>query len=341
MNVVITGGLGFLGQRLAAALLDRGTLAGSSGSQETLSTLVLFDHVAPEAPPFADDKRVRIVVGDIADRAIVDDLIDNATTSVFHLASIVSGEGERDFDAAMRVNLDGGLNVLEAMRARQTPGRLVATSSLAGYGGTLPDVVDETTRLTPQTTYGTTKVMLELLINDYARKGFVDGRTARLPTVIVRPGKPNAAASSFFSGVFREPLQGKPCAVPLAAETKVAVTGYRAVIDDLITLHDVPAADLGTDRAVGFPAINVSVRDMIDAVERAGGAEARAYVSMKQDAAVAAIVSTWPQALHANRASALGLTETQSLDGIVSDYMDDYGNAAIKARSSSDGLRHP
>ena len=328
MKVLITGGLGFLGRRLAQAILDRGTLITADGTEQTVENVVLFDHAVPDVAPFADDMRVQIFIGDISDRTVVFSLVDQAGMSIFHLASIVSGEGETNFDGAIRVNLDGGLNVLEAARTVGGPCKIVATSSLAGFGGQLPEVVGDTTRLVPQTTYGTTKVILELLINDYSRKGFLDGRTARLPTVIVRPGQPNAAASSFFSGVFREPLRGVTCALPVEPSQLAAVTGYRSVIRDLMILHDLSADQLGHDRTLGFPALNISVQDMLDALEHVGGAEARDLVSVEADPTVQAIVSTWPTALEARRALSLGLTHEQSLYEIVSDYMEDYGLVA-------------
>ena len=206
MKVLITGGGGFIGVRLARALIDRGFLTGVAGDEEPIDEVRLFDSVdAPEL--FGKKERgiaIRHTIGDISDRETVRGLIDRDDISVFHLASVVSGGGEKDFDLAMRVNLDGGRYLLEELRALHGLQRIVFASSIAVFGGAgMPSCVGDTVKQTPQTTYGVTKAILELLINDYTRKGFLDGRSARLPTVIIRPGKPNLAASSFVSGVFR------------------------------------------------------------------------------------------------------------------------------------------
>ena len=196
MKVVITGGGGFIGGRLAQALLTRGKLTGPSGAEEPIDQLLLFDqqHGAnAEAEEHVGDITLRRISGDIGERATVEGLIDRGDISVFHLASVLSGGGEQDFDLAMRVNLEGGRHVLEALRRQPGLPRLVFASSIAVFGGAaMPEVVGDRVKQTPQTTYGTTKAITELLINDYSRKGFLDGRSARLPTVIVRPGKPNA-----------------------------------------------------------------------------------------------------------------------------------------------------
>ncbi len=199
MRIVITGGCGFLGRRLALTLLERGSNLGS------IDELVLFDN-APSALPLPDDKRVTLATGDIADRETVRRLLAPGAGVVFHLAAVVSGQAEADPDLGYRVNLDGTRAVLDACRALGTCPRLVFASSLAVYGGALPPSVGDDTPLTPQSSYGTQKAIGELLVNDYSRKGFVDGRALRLPTVVVRPGRPNRAASTFASSIIREPL---------------------------------------------------------------------------------------------------------------------------------------
>ncbi|HMB74765.1 MAG TPA: D-erythronate dehydrogenase, partial [Kiloniellaceae bacterium] len=268
---------------------------------------------------------VERVSGDIGDRETVYTLVDRPDISVFHLASVVSGAGELDFDMAMHVNLDGGRHVLEALRRQPGQPRLVFASSIAVFGGSaMPATVGDTTKQTPQTTYGVTKAILELLINDYSRKGFLDGRSARLPTVIVRPGKPNAAASSFVSGVFREPLNGEDMTLPVAAETAMPLLGYRAIVDGLIALHQVAPERLGDDRAVGLPSLTVTVADMIAALKRVAGARRLGEIAFAPDPFIESICAGWAKDCSDERALALGLPKDGSLDEIVSYYIEDY-----------------
>ena len=327
MKVVITGGTGFISRRLAAALTARGRLTGPDG-EAAIDEIVLFDQTVPDDPAALRDvpaDAATLVAGDIADRAAVDALIDRDDVSVFHLASVVSGGGELDFDLAMRVNLTGGLNVLEACRARGSAPRLVFTSSIAAFGGdAMPDAVGDFTKQAPQTTYGATKSINELLINDYTRKGFLDGRTARLPTVVFRPGAPNAAASSFASAVAREPLNGVDYAVPVGRETAMPALGYRAAVDGIIALHELPGARLGPDRAVSLPSLPVTVGEVIDALPRVAGDRPLGRITIEPDPAIEAIVSTWPQATEHQRALDLGLPMESSIDEIIAYYIEDY-----------------
>lgn len=323
MKVVITGGAGFLGQQLARTLLERGTLTGPSGGQEEIDSLVLFDAVPAGIPD--DDERVVTVSGDITDREAVFALCDRDDMSVFHMASIMSGGGEADFDLAMRVNLEGGRNVLEALRARAGEPRLVFTSALSVFGGEAArEAVGDRTKQTPQTTYGTTKAMLELLVDDYTRKRFLDGRAPRLPTVIVRPGAPNAAASSFASGVVREPLKGIDVVVPVSGATTMAVIGHRAVIACLVAMHEVAGEDLGHDRAVELPSISVTVDDLVESLHRVAGDRPLGTVTIEPDPAIEKIVATWPTHTSFERATALGLPGDADVDYIVRSFIEDF-----------------
>ena len=257
MKVIITGGGGFLGSQLCKKLIERGELTGQSGAAEIISEIVLLDAVFHRP---SVDPRVRQITGDISRRDTVFSAIgSDAATAIFHLASMVSGECEERFDDALRVNLDGGRNVFEAARAAAGCPRVIFASSIACFGGeTMQNPNTDRTKLTPQTTYGMTKAICELMVNDHSRKGHFDGRSARLPTVIIRPGKPNAAASGWASGMFREPLNGEPCLLPVRRDQCHPMTGYRTVIESLIALHEVPAEKLRDDRAIGLPAHRVT-----------------------------------------------------------------------------------
>lgn len=320
MKVVITGGAGFVGQLLAARLLREGSVTGPSGRPEPIDELTLFD-VEPPGQPEGADGRVSCVSGDIADPVTVTSLVDRDDCSVFHLASIVSYGAEQDFDLAMRVNLGGGRNVLEACRARGGLPRLVFTSTYAGFGGELPPAVSDSTKLLPQTTYGTTKVILELLVNDYTRKGFLDGRTARLPTVIVRPGRPNLAASSWVSAVFREPLNGVDFTLPVGLELPVAVGGARAVVEGILRLHEVDGGLLGGDRAVTFPSLSVTAGEMVETVARAAAGRPVGAISVDPDPVIERICGSWPRSADTDRAARLGIAGDESLDAIVAEYL--------------------
>jgi len=304
VRVVITGGCGFLGRRVALRLLER----------REVDELVLFDN-APSALPLPEDRRLKLVTGDIPDRETVRGVVAPGTNSVFHLAAVVSGEAEADTDLGYRVNLDGARAVLEACRALGTCPRLVFASSLAVYGGALPPAVGDDTALTPETSYGTQKAIGELLVNDNSRKGFVDGRAVRLPTVVVRPGRPNRAASTFASSIIREPLSGREAVCPVSPDTVMALASPRRVVDALLRAHDLPAADFATSRSLQLPGFSVAVGEMVAAVRRAGGEQAYTRIRWEPDPLIQRIVSGWPQALAARRATALGFTADNGIGG--------------------------
>ena len=317
MKIVITGGCGFLGVGIARKLMDR----------PEIDSLVLFDAHVPDALPNGLDDRVTMVEGDISDRVQVAAIIDRDDIGVFHLASVVSAGGEQNFDLAMRVNFDGGRHILEALRARKGTPRIVLASSLAVFGGPdMPEAVTEMTRVVPQTTYGMTKAIGELMINDYTRKGFIDGRAGRLPTVIIRPGAPNAAASGFASGVFREPLSGQDYVLPVAMDTRMMVIGARSAIAGLTGLMDADGEGLGADRVVNLPNNAYAVTDMIAALERVAAENGITFgsVTPKPDPAIEAIVKSWPLAMEDSRARALGLPADESLEAIIREYIADW-----------------
>jgi D-erythronate 2-dehydrogenase len=316
MRIVITGGCGFLGRRLALLLLERGSSLGS------IDELVLFDN-APSALPLPSDPRLKIVTGDIADRETVTKMLMPGTAAVFHLAAVVSGQAEADIDLGYRVNLDGTRTVLEACRALGTCPRLVFASSLAVYGGELPPSVGDDTPLRPQTSYGTQKAIGELLVGDYSRKGFVDGRALRLPTVVVRPGLPNRAASTFASSIIREPLAGKEAVCPVSPDLVMALASPRRVVAALHRAHELPGEALGANRSLQLPGFSVSVGEMVEAVRRAGGPEAHGRIRWQHDPQIEAIVASWPQVLAAPRATALGFTADADINEAVLAFIED------------------
>ena len=344
MRVVITGGAGFLGSRVARKILERGTLTGADGTQHPVRELVLFDlatafpgnardpaRVAPAAG--FDDARVKVVTGDVADAAVLRQLIGSDTQSVFHLAAIVSGQAEAEFDLGMRINFDATRHLLEALRALPRPARLVFSSSLAVFGATGPDDMPETIRddtaLTPLSSYGIQKAMGEMLVNDYSRKGFVDGRALRLPTITVRPGKPNAAASSFASGIIREPLNGVETTVPVSPDTKMWVLSPRTVVDSLIAGHEVDGSAFGRFRAVSVPGMQMRVGDMADALRRVAGPEVASLIKWQLDPRIERIVSTWPSNFDCAKGLGLGMKADTDFDDNIRAYIADERPSAV------------
>jgi nucleoside-diphosphate-sugar epimerase len=322
MRVVITGGTGFIGRKLAQRLLQRGAIAGPGGRETAIDELVLFDVAQPQ-PPIPPNNRLKIITGDIADPATVRRLVDASTGTVFHLAAVVSGQAEADTDIGYRVNLDGTRAILEACRALGTQPRVVFASSLAVYGGDMPEAIGDDTPLTPQTSYGAQKAIGELLVNDYSRKGYVDGRALRLPTIVVRPGRPNRAASTWVSSLFREPLSGLDVVCPVSRDSVMACLSPRRLIAAIEHVHDLPAERLGYSRSVLLPGISATVDEMVDALRRAGGEAAVKRIRWEPDPVIQKIVDGWPRAIAAKRALALGIRGDAGIDEIVQGFVED------------------
>ncbi|NKQ51737.1 NAD-dependent epimerase/dehydratase family protein [Amycolatopsis sp. K13G38] len=317
-RILITGGAGFLGSLLARELLAGPVALGGSAPGE-IGELVLADLAEPPADLRADP-RVRPVVGELA--GAVGGL--GEVDAVFHLAGVVSGAAEADFDLGMRTNVDGTRAVLEYARRHRTPPVLVFSSSLAVFGNdpALPPlgVVGDDTLPRPQSSYGIQKFIGEQLVADYTRKGFVRGRSVRLMTVSVRPGKPNAAASSFLSGIVREPLAGQRAVCPVPPDTAVALSSPRRTLDGLARAAEVDDATWGSRTATNLPALTTTPREMAAALDRVTGSATSELIDWTEDPAIGAIVRSWPAVFDTPRAHALGLTAEPSFDDIVRAY---------------------
>ena len=323
MRLLITGGGGFVGARLARTLLARGTLAG-----ERIERLVLAD-IAPPPPDLLADMRVEARTGTLLSQT--DALRGESFDGLFHLASAVSGECEADFELGLRSNLDSTRALLDAVRANVGAGgkvpRLVFSSSVAVFGPDpavpLPKLVADDTLPAPQTSYGTQKLICEHLIADYTRKGFIDGRAARLMTVTVRPGRPNGAASSFFSGIIREPLAGVESVCPVSPDVSHPMSSPTRTIDGLIAVYEASREQFLGRTAMNLPALNVKVSDMMDALEQVAGPQVRKLVRFERDERIAGIVANWPGGASAARAARLGLKPHENFAEIVQQYIDD------------------
>ena len=337
MKLLITGGGGFLGARLARALLARGTLAG-----RTITRVVLTD-IAPPPADLLADARVEARTGALLMHT--EALRDEPFDGVFHLASAVSGECEADFDLGLRSNLDSTRALLDALRFNVNAGgaaaRVVFSSSVAVFGPDpavpLPAVVTDTTLAAPQTSYGTHKLICEHLVADYTRKGYIDGRSARLMTVTVRPGKPNGAASSFFSGIIREPLAGLDAVCPVDADVSHPVSSPTRTVEGLIAVFEASREAFNGRTAMNLPALNVRVADMLDALAAVAGPAVRERVRFVRDERIAAIVANWPGGASAERAARLGLAAHAGFAEIIRQYIDDCA-AAPDADQTLKGL---
>ena len=323
MKIVITGGGGFLGYRLAKALLARGKLTGPEGSAQEIRRIALLDAAFPPQMPF--DPRLEAVTGDVSDVATIARIVTPDTASLFHLAAVVSGAAEANFDLGMRVNFEGTHLLLERLRRCAKPPRVVFASSVAAFGGELPPELDDSTTPSPQTSYGAQKVIGEYLVSDYSRRGFIDGRSLRLPTIVVRAGEPNAAASSFASGIIREPLNGVVSACPVDPDTGVWLLSPRRVTEAFVHAHELPATVWGRNRVVNLPGITVSVAQMLEALARVAGAPVASRVNWVPDERIRAIVKTWPARFRTPRALAMGFGPDPDIDTVIRDYIADEG----------------
>ncbi|MCB9945615.1 MAG: SDR family oxidoreductase [Geminicoccaceae bacterium] len=316
MHVLITGGGGFIGRKLAARLLRDGQVNGRE-----ISRLTVVDVV--EASGLGDDPRLVTRSLDVSDRSAVDRLVGGGVDLVYHLAAIVSANAETDMDLGYRVNLDGTRNLLEALRTLGTCPKIVFASSCAVYGGDMPPVIEDDTHLTPQTSYGAQKAAGELLVADYVRKGLVDGMSLRLPTIVVRPGKPNKAASTFASSILREPLAGQDAVCPVGLDAEMYVLSPRRVVDAFVHAAGLERDRVGMTRAFALPGITVSIGQMIEALEKRTGPAVTARIHHERDELIERIVKGWAPRVNARHARSLGFEADADIGDIIEAHIED------------------
>jgi nucleoside-diphosphate-sugar epimerase len=319
MQVVVTGGAGFLGSRLARELLAAGSLAVAGGTPRALSRLTLVDRV-PVPPDLAADSRVAVVLGDLADPGFARNALAGAEL-ICHLAAAVSGECEADFDLGLRANLQATQALLASCRALETSPVVVFASSVAVFGGSAETVITDDTWPVPQTSYGTQKVMCEYLLADYTRKGFLNGRAVRLMTVSVRPGRPNAAASGFLSGIVREPLAGQRAVCPVDPGTQVALASPAKAVGALLCAATASDQAWGGRTALTMPALTVTVAEMAAALTRVAGPQVSDLIDWVRDPMISRMFATWPARIRADRAARLGLTPDPDFDSVIRMYL--------------------
>lgn len=309
MKILITGAAGFIGQKLATDLLK---------SDMIIEELLLADVVLPKA---MNDKRVICFQSDLTVPAKIESLVTEDLDLIFHLAAVVSGHAEKDFDLGWKVNLDMTRFLLEACRKKNPQIKFVFSSTCAVYGGKLPPIIDETVAVYPQTSYGAQKAMCELMINDYSRKGFVDGRICRLPTICVRPGKANQAASSFVSGIIREPLNGELANCPVAPDTEIWISSPDTLIRNLVHASTMDAAAFSDSRTVNLPGITVTVKQMVASLENIAGSSISKFITYNHDPVVNKIVMTWPGRFNNSKSLNYGFIADAEFEDFIKQYL--------------------
>lgn len=318
MRVLIIGGGGFLGNRLAKELLEKGGLV-----QGELIHLTLVDNVFPKNT--LQDARLECIEADFSNEAVIRSVLQQKPDVIFHLAAIVSGEAEKNLDLGMKINFHASLQLLELCRSLAIRPKIVFASSCAVFGGDVSKVIIDERSAQPRSSYGTQKAMVELLINDYSRRGFIDGRSLRLPTIAIRPGKANAATSSFVSAIVREPLHGKRAAYPVPMETEVWIQSPKRVIQNFIHAANIDEKILGSDRIINLPGLTVKIQEMIKSLEQITNPEVTRLISYEPDAFLQSIVLTWPPRFNTLRADTLGFVRDTSSEEIIRLYMVEEG----------------
>lgn len=320
MRILVIGAAGMLGRKLTRELVR-----GSGPDGRAIEKLTLVDVVEPERPDFAGT--ADLLAADLAEPGVAERLVADRPDLIFHLAAIVSGEAEADFEKGYRINLDGTRALFEAIRQqgaeRPYCPRLVFTSSIAVFGTPFPDIIGDDHVLSPLTSYGTQKAIGELLLADYSRRGFFDGVGVRLPTIVIRPGKPNKAASGFFSGILREPLTGQEAVLPVAETVRHWFASPRAAVGFLLHAASMDTSTLGVRRSLNMPGVAATVAEEIEALKRAAGDAAVALIRHEPDPVIEKIVAGWPRAFDPDRALSLGFAGDASFDAIVDIYIED------------------
>ncbi len=318
MRILVTGGAGMLGRRLITALLAAGSLPDRTGAQREILEIIAFDVVEPTG---FTDPRVKPIAGDLAAPGQLERLITAETSVIVHLAAVVSSQAEQDFELGMRVNLDGVRALLERVHALGTCPLLLITSSVAVFGGALPATVPDSQVWAPQSSYGTQKAIADLLLADYSRRGFCDGRSLRMPTVSVRPGRPNLAASSFASGIIREPINGEESICPVAPETPLWLMSPGVAVRNILHGLSLPAEELGRGRVINMPGLSVTVAEMLAALREICGDAVADRVRIARDPAIEAIVNSWPGNFSAEYAKSLGFAWDENFSAVITAHL--------------------
>jgi D-erythronate 2-dehydrogenase len=318
MKVLIIGGAGMIGRKLAERLAKDGELGG-----RPISELALYD-VVPASMPSAAKMPVKVATGDFPAEGEAEKLVAGGAETIFHLAAIVSGEAEQEFDKGYRINMDGTRRLLEAVRhSSRNKTRLVFASSIAVFGAPFPEAIGDEFFNTPLTSYGTQKNICELLISDYSRKGFLDGISLRLPTICVRPGKPNKAASGFFSNIMREPLAGHEAVLPVSESVMHWHASPRAAVEFMRHAATIDTAKVGPRRALTMPGLAVTVGEQIAALKKVAGDRVVARIRREPDPFIEQIVAGWPRKFAAKRALDLGFKPDASFEDIIRIHIED------------------
>ncbi len=323
MRVLVTGVGGFIGRRLLKALLDEPALKRDDGRAEQIGEFVLTSRSGHSLKDLADP-RIQVEIGDIADPSFITHLFEKRIDSIFHLAATLTAEAEDNFEYGLKANILGMIELLEQCRNQENRPRLVFAGSMAAFGGNLPESVDDRVGHTPQTSYGTGKAIAELLINDYSRHGFIDGRALRMPIVIIRPDPSDVSIADRVGAVLREPLLGRDVVCPLSPETCVPIVSVRNAALSLVRLHEIPGDRFGHTRAMNMPALTVPLSELADVVESSEFPGQRGKVSWDVEEEIQAIVSGWPSAIVAEEALRLGLKPDANVTNILRSFVEDY-----------------